>query len=206
MKYEVEQKFPVDDLAMAEHSLAAMEVEISGARIEVDVYYAHPARDFAATDEALRIRRVERRSLLTYKGPKIDAATKTRQEIELPLGTEESSAAAWGELLEALGFRPVAEVRKQRRKAMVPWQGRQVEVSLDQVEPLGSFVELESVAAPEDVESAKACVASLAATMGLVKTERRSYLELLLEASSRRVILSAAKDLDCHGDSSLRSE
>lgn len=181
MKYEVEQKFPVDGLSRIEAQLAAMGVGISSPRVEADRYYAHPARDFAATDEALRIRRADQGVFLTYKGPKLDATTKTRHEIELPLGSEASAAEAWGNLLEALGFRPVAEVRKRRRKAIVAWQGRQIEMSLDELDPLGTFVELELVVAPEEVDAAKAHVASLADALGLARSERRSYLELLLE-------------------------
>lgn len=185
MHYEVEQKYPLEDLLGIEAKLAAAGAEVSEPRCEADWYYAHPARDFAATDEALRIRRLGPANSLTYKGPRVDATTKTRREIELRLESGEGAAAAWGGLLEVLGFRPVAEVRKRRRKARVPWQGRLVELSLDEVEELGTFVELELLAAPEDIEAAKACLASLADGLGLGASERRSYLELLLEKRKR---------------------
>ena len=152
---------------------------ISVAQTEVDVYFAHPARDFARTDEALRIRRKGARNFLTYKGPKIDATTKTRREIDLPLLPDEEAAQAWTGLLIALGFTAVGEVRKSRRKAHVVWQGRSVEASLDEVEGLGEFAELELVVEPEGIEAAKACIASLAEALGLEGSERRSYLELL---------------------------
>ncbi len=181
MKYEVEQKFPVADLSRIKAKVAELGAAVSEPQDEVDLYYAHPARDFASTDEALRIRRVGRSAWITYKGPKVDTTTKTRREIELPLPPHEPTGPGWGDLLEALGFTPVAEVRKSRRKAAVPWQGRQILASLDDVDELGTFVELELCAGPDDVESAKACVASLAATLGLSGGERRSYLELLLE-------------------------
>lgn len=186
MTYEVEQKFPVPDLATAESRLAALGATISEPQQEVDLYFAHPARDFARTDEAIRIRRKGASNWLTYKGPKIDATTKTRREIDLPLAQGEAAAAAWRELLEALGFTPVAEVRKSRRKAMVHWQGHRVECSLDDVQRLGTYVELEIVAEAEGVEAARACLASLAETLGLCGSERRSYLELLLAADGMR--------------------
>ena len=183
MKYEVEQKFPVADMAEVEAALAACGAAISETRREVDVYYAHPARDFATTDEALRIRRVGTANRITYKGPKLDATTKTRREIELELPPQEEGAAAWAGLLEALGFQPVAEVRKRRRKAMVSWQDRRVEVSLDDVDGLGTFVELELMADDDvGIEAAKACIASLADHLGLSGSERRSYMELLLQS------------------------
>ena len=180
MEYEVEQKFPVDGLTAVEGRLGEHGAEIREVRTEVDLYFAHPARNFVDTDEALRIRRVGQVNRITYKGPKIDATTKTRREIDLPLSEGEETFAAWSEMLEALGFKPVGEVRKERRKAFVQWQGRRVEVSLDQIVGLGTFVELELVTTPEDMEPAKVCIASLAQALGLTGSERRSYLELLL--------------------------
>lgn len=180
MRYEVEQKFPIADLADLEADLEAVGATISAPRTEVDLYFAHPARDFARTDEALRLRRKGRSNSITYKGPKIDTTTKTRQEIELPLRPGQESAKAWAGLLDALGFAPVAEVRKSRRKVDIAWQGRRVEGSLDRVERLGDFAELELVVEGAGVESARACLASLAERLGLRRSERRSYLELLL--------------------------
>jgi adenylate cyclase, class 2 len=184
MTYEVEQKFRVANLVWVEDRLAAIGVEISPSHEEVDLYFTHPARDFAKTDEALRLRRQGNANRITYKGPKIDATTKTRREIELPLEPGGASLAKWTELLEALGFRRVAEVCKSRRKAFVDWQDRRIEVSLDDVDQVGTFVELELVAEADGIETAKAAIASLAGALGLAASERRSYLELLLEASS----------------------
>ena len=44
----------------------------------------------------------------------------------------------------------------------MPWQGRQIEVSLDNVDEVGTFVELELVTEPADVDAAKRCTALLA--------------------------------------------
>jgi len=183
--FEVEQKFPVDDLAAVEAKLRAGGAEIGPPVVEVDRYFNHPARDFAQTDEAVRIRRKGEKHLITYKGPKIDATTKTRREIELPLGGKplggaEGTVEAWSELLGALGFRVVAEVRKTRRRAEVVHEGRTAEATLDQVDDLGDFVELELVAEQDGLDAARACLASLAESLGLKRSVRRSYLELLM--------------------------
>jgi adenylate cyclase, class 2 len=179
MRYEVEQKFPVTDLADLEKRLRDLGATISPPQTEADLYFAHPARDFRQTDEALRIRRKGEKNYVTYKGPKIDATTKTRREIDLPVPPGAEAASHWQALFEALGFQPVAEVRKSRRKAKIDWQGREVEGSLDEVEGVGSYFELELIAEEPDLESAKSCLASLAKNLGLAKSERRSYLELL---------------------------
>lgn len=180
MPWEVEQKFPVADVALLEAKLAELGAAPGDPQTQVDRYFAHPARDFARTDEALRIRRVGNENFVTYKGPKVDAVTKTRREIELPLPGGDAGAHDFAELLAALGFRPVAEVRKRRRRALVSWRGRQVEVALDEVEGLGSFVELELESNDAGLAEARECIASLASRLGLAGSERRSYLELLL--------------------------
>ncbi len=185
MHLEVEQKFPVAELAPVEAALGRSGARPGPAQEELDLYFAHPARDFSQTDEALRIRRKGQATLITYKGPKIDRTTKTRREIELALGPGEDAAEAWAELLLALGFRRVAEVRKLRRKACMVRCGFQVEVCLDQVSGLGVFVELEVVAQDDQLDRARACLAELARELGLERSERRSYLELLLERGNQ---------------------
>lgn len=180
MQYEVEQKFPISDLAAVEVRLRDLGARFGEPVRQVDRYFAHPARNFAATDEALRIRRVGNENFITYKGPKLDAATKTRREIELPLPGGEEHLAQFTELLTALGFSVVAEVRKQRRSAKMFWRERAVEAVLDEVEELGTFVELEILADASQLDAARGTLASLATQLGLAKSERRSYLELLL--------------------------
>lgn len=184
MSYEVELKFRVVDQTVLEQRLYDLGATIDSPRQEVDLYFAHPARDFATTDEALRIRCKGALNFITYKGPKIDANTKTRREIDLPLPSGEASAEAWNGLLETLGFSAVGKVCKSRRKAHIAWQGRRVEASLDEVEGLGRFAELELVVDEADVEAAKACLLSLAGALDLRGSERRSYLELLLAGGS----------------------
>ena len=54
-----------------------------------DRYFNSPVRDFAQTDEALRIRETKsddkHNLFITYKGPKIDAKSKTREEVEMEI-------------------------------------------------------------------------------------------------------------------------
>lgn len=180
MTFEVEQKFPVADLDEIQQRLLGLGARIGETIDQSDRYYAHPCRDFARTDEALRIRRVGPHSWITFKGPKIDALTKTRREIELPLEGGEDQACRWDELLQSLGFQPVAEVRKRRRTCHLLWQGAQTEIALDDVAGVGQYVELELIAEDESLDAARRCILSLAEQLQLSAVERRSYLELLL--------------------------
>jgi adenylate cyclase class 2 len=186
MAIEVEQKFPVADRAALGRQLLALDARRGKTETQVDLYFAHPARDFSRTDEAVRLRRVDELNYITYKGPKLDTTTKTRVEIELPLGTGAAHAEDAVRLLEALGFRSVTEVRKVRELWEVRWQGRAIGVSLDQVDEVGSFVELEIMAEADDADGARNCIASLAERLQLSQGERRSYLELLLAGRQGR--------------------
>lgn len=178
--YEVEQKFHIDDADAIEQRLLSLGATPLSAIEQVDTYFAHPARDFHATDEAFRLRRVGSQNFVTYKGPKIDATTKTRHEIELPLPEGAGYAAQFRSLLEALGFRAVADVSKLRRTTHLTWEGQAIEVSLDEVAGVGRFAELELVVPEPEVPAARARLASLAGRLGLHVNERRSYLELLM--------------------------
>lgn len=186
--YEVELKFQVSDAAGLERELVALGARFHEAVEQVDRYFAHPCRDFAATDEALRLRRSGGDVAITWKGPRIDATTKTRREIELAVAAAAPEAGGspaaidrWTGLLEALGFRQVREVAKRRRSAAVTWEGADVAAALDVVAGLGDYLELELQAGAAEVPSARRRLESLARRLGCGPAERRSYLELLLE-------------------------
>lgn len=181
MPLEIEQKFRVASHAPIEAILADRGVALSAPITQVDCYYAHPQRDFAATDEAFRIRAVGAENYLTYKGPKLDATTKSRVEHEVRLADGPDALAAIGEILRNLSFTPTSIVRKQRRTGILEREGLSIEIALDDVRKVGTFVELEiAVSDDAQADTAKAALANLAAELGLTDSERRSYLELVL--------------------------
>ncbi len=187
MRYEVEQKHVVADEAHLFERLAERGVEVGPRAEQADRYFAHPCRDFAKTDEALRIRTVGDKNFVTFKGPKIDTTTKTRRELELPLDASDRDGLKLTELLQLLGFKQVLVVHKHRRKFQIDAAGRKVEGALDDVDGLGAFVELELMADDSEVEEAKRVVSSLAMELRLGPTERRSYLEMMLEKLGKLV-------------------
>jgi adenylate cyclase class 2 len=181
--YEVEQKYRVTDPAAIQDRLCKLGAKWDDDIQQVDRYFAHPCRDFAETDEALRIRQVGELNFVTYKGPKIDLTTKTRRELELSLPPGPTYATDFAQLLTLLGFEFVAEVCKVRRKAEVTWQDGPIEVVLDRVQGVGNYVELEVMATMTELEIAKKRLAAFGSELQLEDVERRSYLELLLESS-----------------------
>ena len=181
MSFEVESKFPTGRSTEIRRRLEVLGAQPQPPVVLIDCYYAHPARDFAATREAFRLRRAGARNYLTYKGPQLKTETKTRKEIELAVAEGEEGAALCAALLEALGFRPIATVRKQRSRMSLSWRGRTVEAALDEVEKLGSFVELEILCQEPELAATQEVLAELTRTLGLGRAEPRTYLELLLE-------------------------
>jgi adenylate cyclase class 2 len=181
MQYEVEQKHRVEDVAALAAQLAGRGVTLEPPVLQSDQYFAHPSRDFAKTDEALRIRTSSGKSFVTYKGPKLDAATKTRRELELPLDPGDGDGTKFAELLASLGFEPVATVCKKRRKFRIDHKSRHVEGALDEVDGVGMFVELELQASDLELEETKRVIRELAEELCLGLSERRSYLEMLLQ-------------------------
>ena len=193
--YEVELKFPLP--AGAGDAVAAKLADRGAAFGEpvaqADTYYAHPVRDFAATDEALRVRVVTGpdgvpRGRLTYKGPKLGGGAKTREEFEPALADGSEPVAALKTALDRLGFAEVLTVTKTRRAARltVPdadGRPREYEVTRDEVAGLGTYLEVETVAAADDLAAAERGVRDLAAALGLGAAERRSYLEMVLESA-----------------------
>jgi adenylate cyclase class 2 len=187
MQFEVEQKHRVPDVRALDERLAERGAEVGPPVGQADHYYAHPCRDFAQTDEALRIRTVGDRSFVTYKGPKLDTTTKMRRELELPLDSSDENGSKFAELLRSLGFRLVAVVHKRRRSFQIDVAGRQVEGALDEVDGLGTFVELELMAGESGLDEAQRVISTLASELQLGPSERRSYLEIMLEKLAKLV-------------------
>jgi adenylate cyclase class 2 len=186
MNYEVEMKFHCPDSAGVVERLRALGARELGEARQSDAYFNHPSRDFARTDEALRLRDDGGALLITYKGPKLDAETKTRREIEIPFGRGREDMQEMTEILLSLGFHLVAHIRKARRRFELSRGTIAFEASIDRVEGVGEFVELETASGALGLENARAELRALAGALGLVESERRSYLELLLAGLAER--------------------
>lgn len=168
---EIEAKARIEDKEDIKQRILDAGGKYVGTEVQSDVYFAHPSRDFANTDEALRIRTVGNKHILTYKGPKLDELTKTREEIEINLG----DATSMGDVLERLGFTAVSSVVKTRSHYTL---GEYL-VSIDEIEGLGCFIEIEKHADSYRPEELVETLEGLG--VGTLQMERKSYLELLLE-------------------------
>ena len=170
---EVETKIKVGDHALLKRRLGELGAVFRRTVTQRDRYYRSPLRDFARTDEALRLRLEDGSAILTYKGPKRPSPVgKAREEISVAV----SSGEEFEEILNYLGFFPVAEVRKRREE--FEWKG--AEICLDEVEGLGQFAEIE-VLCGDGQEQAEKIIDSIKGALGLSGPHiPESYLELIL--------------------------
>lgn len=182
---EVEVKYRVDDPVALAARLTAIGSARAGEAVEADHYFNAPDRDFRATGEAFRLRRVGDANRFTYKGPKREGPTKTRTEIELGVEPGDAGAAVAERLLLSLGYRPVAVVRKARTTYELTRGGFDLVVCVDVADRVGTFAEVEVVCDEARFAGAQSAVLSLAAELGLTDPEPRSYLGMLLEAEGR---------------------
>lgn len=174
--FEVEVKVHLHDRAGLESRLAQLGARRGPTELQEDTFFAHPGRDFARSDEALRLRRVADRLELTYKGPKLDGGP-VKARVEHTVVVNEDPTA----LLSGLGFHPAAHLAKTR----VPYVLGDVHVALDHLAGLGDFAEVE-VVAPVRETAARQVEAALG-DLGLASEPRvaQSYLELMLRRPSQ---------------------
>jgi adenylate cyclase class 2 len=179
--WEVELKFHIDDLLKVEQQLAAVGFVQTEIQQHEDCYFRHPCRDFIKTDEAFRIRCVNAEAMVTYKGPRHAGPVKTREEIELTIRADQLEQ--WKTIVVKLGFSPVVPVRKTRRVFIsdkLEYSG--IHVTIDDVEQLGQFAEIEIVVhQKQELPTAEKRVTELAKSIGLERHQPRSYLSLLQE-------------------------
>jgi adenylate cyclase, class 2 len=187
MSFEVEVKYSSVDHDYLVERLMQMGAVAGEVVNHEDIYFSHPARDFAQTNEAFRIRRLGQENRMTYKGPRRPGPTKTREEIEIPVAAGPDQFRRLLKLLENLSFRSVASVRKRRESFHLRFQEHELEIALDTADGLGHFAEIEALASGEaDLPAAQQAVLALANRLGLTEVEPRSYLRMILERQASR--------------------
>jgi adenylate cyclase class 2 len=172
---EAEAKYRSPGNDKVEKSLARLGAKkVSEGTIE-DLYFAHPAKDFGKTDEALRLRKKNDAAELTYKGPRIKSENiKAREEVSVDVGSD----LAAQRIVERLGFKEICVVRKRRKSYIYD----KLRVDLDDVEGLGEFVELEILTESPDLS--EQLFETAVKELSLDDLEPRTYLEMALEMKS----------------------
>lgn len=159
-----------------------------------DKYYnfISGGKDFAKTDEALRLRstilmdpitkqKIEEKHDLTYKGPKLKTSVKSRIEYE----SEVQNADMIDKIISALGFNLVIEIPKEREVFEIKYENTIYTVLIDKIEGLsGFYLEAELMVAEEKaICEAKQKLVNLVSKIGYTERDsiRESYLELVMK-------------------------
>ena len=185
---EVEVKLPLYRRSLTEMALRDQGFEPGDLIRESDLYFNSDFHDFIKTDEALRIRTCENLSqrtcdtFLTYKGRKLDTVSMTRKELETRIEDGEVGV----EIIKSLGYDKTFPVNKLRQL----YHKGPMTACVDQVENLGSFLELEILVKDESeneaaLEKIQDILESLGSTMR--ETTRVSYLGMLMKKSGKKL-------------------
>lgn len=139
---EVEIKVRISNIEKLKDTLISMGFECIGMVREEDVYFDDKNGSIRLNDQALRLRKTsdgtsqKEKVEITYKGKKLEETAMTRQELE----TEVKDFECMKQILSGLGFFPVEpKVIKNR----IQYEKDKMHACLDEVENLGSFLELE---------------------------------------------------------------
>lgn len=143
---EIKTKIEPSQIETIKRKLSSLGAVLKEKIKEKDSYFTAPHRDFIKTRECLRIRERDNFLELTYKGVTTKLMNSKKQfwksEINLPLSCSKREIES---LLEALNFKKIVEVIKEREK----YELRKQNINLDNIKNLGWFLEVESTAKDE---------------------------------------------------------
>ena len=179
--FEIEVKVPLKDAIDTTRQLENIGFHKSQKIREEDHYYDNAASQIKNNGEALRVRHITdlengvSESVITFKGKKMDTVSKSRKELET--GVSDGQLAE--QIFAAIGFHKVSpSVIKVRQELMHD----DMTACIDQIDGLGSFLELEIVVTgEEEKDDALAKISAVLEKLGysLSDTIRNSYLALL---------------------------
>jgi len=136
-----------------------------------DTYYDDPAGTLGREDRELRVRTVhgqdDTRSVLTYKGARVDASgSKPEHES----GVEDPEAVH--ALLLGLGYRPSIAFEKRCRNYEFEAAGRKMLATLVRVPELdGTFIELETIVPEDELKDALRDVRQVLDGLGIQESD-----------------------------------
>jgi adenylate cyclase class 2 len=134
-----------------------------------DTYYDWPDHSLDRNGFELRVRTITtgdtRRVILTYKQPPVDTASRSKPEHE----TEVDNAAVLYETFIGLGLVELISFEKHCENYRFSAQGRDLLATVVEIPELDGqvFIELETMAEPDDVTGALAVVRAVLADLGI---------------------------------------
>jgi adenylate cyclase class 2 len=163
---EAELKARVRD---PERALELLEERATGrAEVYQDAYYDTADQALSGSDRELRVRTIhgadDTRSVLTYKGARVDNASGSKPEHETCV--EDPSAVH--AMLRGLGYVPLIQFEKRCRNYDFTAHGRKMLATLVRVPEIdGDFIELETLVEPDQLPDALADVRAVLGELGI---------------------------------------
>ncbi|MEU3723376.1 class IV adenylate cyclase [Streptomyces sp. NPDC031705] len=138
------------------------------AEVYQDTYYDTVDGSLEARDEELRVRTVhgrdETRTILTFKGARVDEESGSKPEHE----TRVEDAEAVHATLRGLGYVPAVAFEKRCRNYTFQARGRQMLATLVRVSEVdGTFLELETLVEEREVPTALDDIRTVLAELGI---------------------------------------
>lgn len=132
---EIELKFKVDNIEDIISFLEKSNCKVSNTECQYDTIYVQNLDNVESTEGSvwLRVRKTDDKIELNYK--KQSAKKMESEEIEFEVSSYEKANA----FLKALGFKEWVQVNKKRRYSKY----QDYNICIDEVERLGTFVEIE---------------------------------------------------------------
>ncbi len=144
MRKEIEVKARLRDAGAVEKKLRELGCELSDPKTQDDRAFVDdnygPFDEFQPGKNILRIRKMKDKAVFTLKQPELNEQDAIEYE------TEVSHPEELAEALKLMGYKEMAQVHKVRRSARYNnW-----EVNLDEVDGVGTFIEVECIATSDD--------------------------------------------------------
>ena len=168
---EIEVKIRIIDIKNLVEKILQLGAKLEKERFyEENTLYDFPSKSLYKKQQALRLRKMNKKSFLTFKGPpKKSRKFKIREEYE----TEVKNEKQLRKILKSLGFIPVFKYEKHR----TVYRKKILKISLDETS-IGNFIEL---------EGKRGEIVKFANALGISKREfiKLDYIQLIKKESAK---------------------
>lgn len=164
MKKEIEVKAKIKDLGSVRSTLENLGCVFSDSVTQDDIYFVNFDDDFSVFKTKanfLRIRKTRGKIIFTLKQPQSNELDCIEKEFEI------SDEQQCREAIEIMGYHEVVRVSKTR--ARCSYNG--IEISLDDVQGLGAFIEVERIT-DEDANKVQDELFTFLQTLGVNKDDK----------------------------------
>ncbi len=166
MRKEIEVKAKVKNIQEIAERLLSLNCVISAPQEQKDIIFTNfddkLFAEFQSGINLLRIRESGGKALFTVKQP------QSNEQDAIEYETEIGDAAQMAEALKVMGYHEAVKVIKKRRITKY----KEYEICLDEVDGLGSFIEMEIITESDDAEKIQDEMFYFLMSLGVKKDER----------------------------------